>query len=170
MAFPPPLEPRMHRFTLPGRFARHLALVVPCACALALLVACGEQGPQGPGGPGAGSAAGAPAKPALDHTSPKALVLSFFAIAKAGDLKDLAGLAAPTGADGDAREIAGSGSGKPEMQQRVKQAFGPAQIVGEPEESGDSAKVNILFGPEGKQKKETLVLIRLDGKWYLQGL
>lgn len=160
----------MHRLTLPGRFARHIALVVPCACALALLMACGEKGPDGQGGYGAGSAGSAPAKPALDHGSPKALVLSFFAIARSGDLKDLAGLAAPTGADGDAREIAGSGSGKPEMQQRVKEAFGPAQIVGEPEESGDSAKVNILFGPAEKQKKETLVLVRLDGKWYLQGL
>ena len=123
-----------------------------------LLTACGSDTPAAKGGGG------------LDQSSPAAAAESLFAAARpGGDLGALAGLLAPSGADGDAREITSMGKMSPDSQARFRQAFATGKVSGEIKLEGDKAAVPILFGPDGTDK-ETLVMVKHEGKWYLQGL
>jgi hypothetical protein len=104
--------------------------------------------------------------PKLNHGSPRGLAMSIFAIAKHGNLEALAGVADPVEADGDAKQVANVGKASAGEQAEFKSVFGTGSVTGEKTE-GDQAEVEILFGPDGK-KKETLKLVKRDGKWYLK--
>jgi hypothetical protein len=115
------------------------------------------------GGDGAGGQAFA-----IDQGTPRSLVEGIFQAAQKGDLQALTVVAAPQGADGDVRDIAAIAKAEPEHQTRFREAFGKGRISGEIEEQGDTARVPILFGPDGADE-ETFELVRVDGKWYLKG-
>jgi hypothetical protein len=129
---------------------------------LALSLACGGCGGDDPK---PGPVVPAPA-PVLNHGSPRGLALSIFAIAKSGNLAALAGVADPVQADGDAKQVANVSKASAPEQNEFKSGFATGTVTAEKIE-GDNAEVEILFGPDGK-RKETLKMVKRDGKWYLQ--
>jgi hypothetical protein len=132
----------------------------------ALLVACGDRA-EPAGGPGTGSGAGTASR-AADQSSPKALAEAIFAAARSKDFASLATIVAPD-ADGEAKRVADVAGADEEMQASFVEYFGKGKVNGEVVTEGDTARVPILFGPEGT-KEETFEMIRIDGKWYLQQL
>jgi hypothetical protein len=161
------------------------SLVLPIALTL---VACGSEAPSGGGGggapatpavpatpaapavpatPAAPAVPAAPAKPTLDPSSPRALALSIFAIAKSGDLALLAPVADPQDADGDSKRVAGVAQAPEAKQAEFRTFFAKGTVKGEPRVDGDNAEVDILFGPDGT-KDETFKMVKRDGRWYLQ--
>jgi hypothetical protein len=48
------------------------------------------------------------------------------------------------------------------------QTFASLKTDGVPEITGDNAKVNVTFGPDGKLK-ETMKMVKVDNKWFLEG-
>lgn len=137
-------------------------LVLPLVLTVA---ACGSEASSSGGGGGGGAASAA--KPTLDQSSPRALALSIFAIAKDGDLALLAPVADPLDADGDSKDVAGVAKAPAERQAEFRTYFAKGTVSGEPKVEGDVAEVPILFGPDGK-KTETLKMVKRDGRWYLQ--
>ncbi len=101
-----------------------------------------------------------------DHSSPVGLATSIFAIAANGNYEELAGVAAP-GADGDSKNVAGVAKASAEDQADFKSYFAKGKVSGPAKINGDRAEVPILFGPTGK-RKETFVMVRRDGKWFLE--
>jgi hypothetical protein len=157
------------------------------------LVACGDRGGSGGGGgerPASGHGSGTGtgggrgdgggrragggdsggSRPfAIDQSSPRSIVEGIFEAARKGEFAALAAILAPVGADGDARDIAGMATADPDHQAQFRAWFSTGKISGEVEEAEDSTLVSILFGPDGT-KPETLRLVRVDGKWYLESL
>ncbi len=105
-----------------------------------------------------------PPAAAVDQSKPELVVQAVFEAAKTKNFAPLKGLCAPD-ADGDTKRIC-------ELTEKDAaefiQYFGAGKIDGVPVIKGNTAEVNILFGPEGK-KKETMKLVQIEGKWFLQG-
>lgn len=145
----------------------------PCVRLLLLLAplglaACGDDSAGGK--PGDKPAAKQPEKPAppkaIDQSTPQALAEGIFAAAKSGDLALLAPVAAKD-ADGDSRSVAKAASAEAKQQAEFRAYFSTGKISGEVKIEGDKASVPILFGPDGT-KPETLEMVKVDGRWYLQ--
>lgn len=107
-----------------------------------------------------------PPPPKLNHGSPRGLAMTIFGIAKHGNLAELAAVADPVDADGDAKQIANVSKASAGEQAEFKSVFANAKVVVETID-GDKAQVEILFGPDAT-KKETFEMVKRDGKWYLQ--
>jgi len=98
---------------------------------------------------------------------PEAAMLMIFDAAKEGHYKALKDLCKEgTDNDGDVRKICAIAEAPPDEQSDFQQFFAKGSIVGKAVIKGDGASVNFLFGPKGA-KKETMNLIRVDGRWYL---
>jgi hypothetical protein len=108
----------------------------------------------------------APKAARLDHSTPHAFTVSLFAIARQGNLADLAGLAAPEVSSRKAQDMAALAEADVQSQLDFKTEFGAGKIIGE-KIHDDKAEVEIRLGAEG-QKAERLLLVKIDGKWYLQ--
>lgn len=106
-----------------------------------------------------------PPTPTVDQSKPEAVVQAVFDAAKSKDFSLLKGLCAPD-ADGDTKMICNVDE---KSQEEFIKYFGMGKIEGTPKIEGTIAEVNILFGPDGK-KKETMKLVQIDGKWFLQGI
>ena len=112
----------------------------------------------------------APAAPAakLDNSDPAKVVEFVFAAAASGKPDGLAGLCDPAGGgDGDVKDICGAKAGDPKWEEFVTY-FAKGKVSGPAKVEGDTAAVEIMFGPKGN-KKETINLKKIDGKWYLDG-
>jgi hypothetical protein len=104
------------------------------------------------------------------QSDPVKVVEAVFEAARTGDYSVLPGLCDPTGKnDGDTKAICFIGTLSEEDQAQFAKYFSKGKITGEPEISGDNAKVKILFGPRGTEDEE-FNLVRIDGKWYLSSL
>ena len=104
------------------------------------------------------------------QSDPVKVVEAVFEAARTGDLSVLPGLCDPTGKnDGDTKAICFIGTLSKEEQDEFIKYFEKGKVIGEPEISGDNAKVKIVFGPKGN-KNEEFNLVRIDGKWYLSSL
>jgi hypothetical protein len=128
--------------------------------ALAATACGGKDDPAAPGTPAA-------AKPVLDASSPKALAESIFAIAKSGDLAQLAGVADPVDADGDSKNVANVATAPAARQEDFRKHFGTGKVSGEVKLAGDQASVPILFGPDGT-RAETLEMVKRGDRWHLR--
>lgn len=106
-----------------------------------------------------------PPVPAVDQSKPELVVQAVFDAAKSKDFALLKGLCAPD-ADGDTKMICNLDE---KSKEEFIKYFGMGKIDGVPKIEGTKAEVNILFGPDGK-KKETMKLVQIDGKWFLQGM
>jgi hypothetical protein len=103
-----------------------------------------------------------------DQSDPAKVVEFVFAAAAAGKPDGLAGLCDPGGGgDGDVKDICGVKTGDPKWEEFVSY-FGKGKVSGPAKIEGETAAVEIMFGPKG-DKKETMNLKKLDGKWYLDG-
>ncbi|HTE56108.1 MAG TPA: hypothetical protein VK698_34890 [Kofleriaceae bacterium] len=102
----------------------------------------------------------------VDFRDPKSVTASIFYAAGHGRSEHLAGLCDPTGAaDVNTRRICATHPGAPDWDS-FRRAFARARLNGEPRVSGDHARIDFLFGPEGDDS-ETMELVRRDGRWYL---
>lgn len=104
------------------------------------------------------------------QSDPVKVVEAVFEAARTGDLSVLPGLCDPAGKnDGDTKAICLISTLSKEEQGEFIKYFEKGKVIGEPEISGDNAKVKIVFGPRGN-KNEEFNLVRIDGKWYLSSL
>jgi hypothetical protein len=102
----------------------------------------------------------------VDFRDPKSVTASIFYAAETGKTAHLAGLCDPTGAgDGDTRRICAMHAGAPDWDS-FRATFARARLNGEPRVSGDHARLEFLFGPDGRDR-ETMELVRRGGRWYL---
>ncbi len=101
----------------------------------------------------------------VDQSKPEMVVQAVFDAAKSKEFAMLKGLCAPD-ADGDTKMICNIDE---KTQAEFIEYFGMGKIDGAPKIEGTKAEVNILFGPDGK-KKETMKLVQIEGKWFLQGM
>ena len=103
----------------------------------------------------------------VDQSDPTKVVEFVFAAAASGKPDGLSGLCDPAGGgDGDVKDICGVKAGDPKWEEFVTY-FGKGKVSAAKIE-GETAAVEIMFGPKG-DKKETMNLKKLDGKWYLDG-
>lgn len=111
----------------------------------------------------------APAAPGkVDNSDPVKVVEHIFAAAAAGKSDGLSALCDPAGGgDGDVKELCAVKAGDPTWE-RFARSFSKGKVNGPAKIEGDTAEVEILFGPRG-DKKETMNLKKTDGKWYLDG-
>lgn len=108
---------------------------------------CGQSTPKGP-----------------DQSTPQGTMKIIFAAAQTGDFESLRGLCDPSGkGDGDTKRYICGAANAPE---EFVKYFAKAQLDGSPKIEGDRAAVPFLFGPDG-HKKETMNMVKRDGKWYL---
>ena len=104
------------------------------------------------------------------QSDPVKVVEAVFEAARTGDFSVLPGLCDPTGSnDGDTKAICLIGTLPEEDRNQFVKYFEKGKVKGEPEISGNNAKVKILFGPSGNNDEE-FNLVRIDGKWYLSSL
>lgn len=102
----------------------------------------------------------------VDFRDPKSVTGSIFYAAETGHTAHLAGLCDPAGAaDDDTRRICAMHPGAPEWDS-FRRSFARAHLNGEPRIHGDRARLDFLFGPDGRDG-ETMELVRRDGRWYL---
>ena len=105
---------------------------------------------------------------AADQSDPAKVVEFIFAAAASGKSDGLSALCDPAGGgDGDVKDLCGVKAGDP-MWERFVKSFAKGKVDGAAKIEGDTAAVSILFGPRG-DKKETMNLKKIDGKWYLDG-
>lgn len=122
---------------------------------------------------------------AVDHSDPASVVGAVFAAAKSGDTSALAGLCDPvkvaaaelrSAQRAGSRERKGRGGWRPEGicattsygpgWEEFEKYFAEGAVKGKPRITGESAEVDIKFGPGGSEE-ETVKLVSRDGKWYL---
>lgn len=100
------------------------------------------------------------------NSTPEAVINTLATAAKSGDHSQLANLcSASVESDGDCKSICALAS-DPKKAKEFNEYFSTLIIDGTPEINGDKAKVNIKFGPDAS-KKETMNMVKADGKWYL---
>ena len=113
-------------------------------------------------------AAPATAGGTADQSDPVKVVEFVFAAAAAGKSDGLSALCDPAGGgDGDVKQLCAVKASDPTWE-RFAKSFATGKVDGAAKIEGDSAAVAILFGPRG-DKKETMNLKKIDGKWYLDG-
>ncbi len=101
-----------------------------------------------------------------DMTTPKGTAESIFSAAKSGDFSHLKEAISET-ADSDCKKIGEVSGGDTSLQKSFKEYFAKGTVVGDPTIEGETAKVNIKFGPDGT-KEETFNMVKKDGKWLLE--
>ncbi|MBE9028663.1 hypothetical protein IQ266_02680 [filamentous cyanobacterium LEGE 11480] len=102
------------------------------------------------------------------NSQPKSVVQAIADAATTKEFEALGGLCDPQKQnDGDTQQICDVATDAKNREKFVK-FFGNMSLQGEAKisEDGNTAMVEILFGPEG-DKAETINLIKRDGKWYL---
>ena len=98
---------------------------------------------------------------------PKAVVQEVFNAANTKDYSKLALLVDPAGqSDEPSINICNVGKATPERELEFIEYFKLGKVVGEPILNGNTAEVQIKFGPDGT-KDETFVLVLRSGLWYL---
>jgi len=110
----------------------------------------------------------------LNSKIPANVVNAIFYAARTQDFQILGELCDPEGkGDGDTRRICDLAFSKKNdeyTREEFVEVFKNGKVSGsttnESNEWGDFADVPILFGPKG-DKKETMNLVKRDGKWYL---
>ncbi len=98
------------------------------------------------------------------QTDPRTVAEAIFDAAKSGKTEGLAALV-DMDADNDSKMIAKAATDKT-MQEEFQKYFSKGKVAADPVITGETASVNILFGPEGT-KEETFEMVRKNGKWYL---
>jgi hypothetical protein len=102
----------------------------------------------------------------VDFTDSKRVLSSVFYAAQSGHSEHLATLCDPEGeANSHALRICSQVEGSDEWKAFVEQ-FSKGRLIGEARIAGDRALVNFVFGKSGTQR-ETMELVRRDGRWYL---
>jgi hypothetical protein len=99
------------------------------------------------------------------QADPRSVAEAIFDAARSGNYDGLAVLI-DADADEDSKLIANV-SGDKETQDQFKKYFSKGKVSDEPTVEGETASVNIFFGPDGT-KEETFKMVRKNGKWYLQ--
>ncbi len=100
-------------------------------------------------------------------TTPEKVVESVFVAARTGEFSNLKMLLPPSGnADGDVKRVCGVGEADEAGQSEFRKYFSKGGVSGKARIKGDKAEVDFLFGPDGR-KKETMELVRENGRWYL---
>lgn len=126
-------------------------IILPLAIVAGILFAC--NGKSGGGG--------------SDQSTPKEVAETIFSAAKSGDYNKLKGLCnADLQPDGDSKKICEVTDGDDKLKSSFKEYFSKGKVVGEPTIEGETAKVKVLFGPDGT-KEETFNMAKKDGKWYM---
>jgi hypothetical protein len=104
---------------------------------------------------------------AIDFTRPESVVSAVFHAASTGQLEPLAALCDPMNEnDGDTRRICSVAAAPEAKQAEFKAYFAAGKLDGEATIEGDRASVPFLFGPDGT-RKESMEMVRREGKWYL---
>jgi hypothetical protein len=102
----------------------------------------------------------------VDFSDSKRVVSSVFYAAKSGQSKHLASLCDPAGeSNAHAKRICSQVVGSEDWSLFVEQ-FSKGRLIGEARINGDRALVNFVFGKTGT-KRETMELVRREGRWYL---
>ena len=99
------------------------------------------------------------------QADPRSVAEAIFDAARSGNYGGLAVLI-DANADTDAKMITQVSADKT-IQDQFKEHFSKGKVSAEPVVSGETASVNILFGPDGT-KEETFEMVRKNGKWYLK--
>ena len=99
------------------------------------------------------------------QADPRSVAEAIFNAARSGNYGGLAVLI-DADADTDAKMITQVSADKT-IQDQFKEHFSKGKVSAEPVVSGETASVNILFGPDGT-KEETFEMVRKNGKWYLK--
>lgn len=104
----------------------------------------------------------------LDQSTPKGTVQAIFDAATSGDFSNLKGLChEDLENDGDTRRVCNCDEEDDKTKEEFKKYFAKGAIVdSEISSDGEKAEVNFTFGPDG-DKKETMKLKIVEGKWYL---
>lgn len=103
------------------------------------------------------------------NDNPASVVQAIFSAAKTGNYALLSGLCNPSQqGDGDTKMICGMSEQNTEVKREFREHFRTGKIIGKAVIQGDTATVKIKFGLQGKDDEE-FRLVRIDGKWYLQG-
>lgn len=103
-------------------------------------------------------------KPADAQGDPRSVAEAIFDAAKSGKTDGLAVLV-DVEADNDSKMIAQAATDKT-IQEEFQKYFAKGKVAADPVINGETASVNILFGPDGT-KEETFEMVRKNGKWYL---
>lgn len=101
------------------------------------------------------------------QSDPKAVVQEVFNAAKTKDYSNLALLLDPEGeSDDPTTNICNVAKAIKERELEFIEYFKLGQVTGEPVIIGNTAEVQIKFGPDGT-KDETFFLVQRNGLWYL---
>lgn len=105
----------------------------------------------------------------IDQSKPEAVVAAIFSAAKSGDFSALKTLLPPSGKnDGDVTQVCTVADAEEKEAKSFRSFFQKGKISGKARISSDGSKaeVDFLFGPDGT-KKETMNLLKENGRWYL---
>ncbi|MBK8611615.1 MAG: hypothetical protein IPL84_17170 [Chitinophagaceae bacterium] len=103
----------------------------------------------------------------LDQSSPTAVAKIIFNAASSGNYEPLKQICDPNiDTDGDSKRVCAIADADKISQENFAAYFSTGKIIGDPLIKDNFAKVDILFGPDGK-KPESLMMARKDNKWYL---
>ncbi len=102
----------------------------------------------------------------VDFHSPKRVLSSVFYAAQSGDSKHLASLCDPQGkSNRHVLRICSQRAGGEDWQAFVTQ-FSKGKLIGEARIADERAQINFVFGEKGTER-ETMELVRREGRWYL---
>lgn len=101
----------------------------------------------------------------VDFASPKSVLGHVFWAARNADPSKLATLCAPDANDAARRVCAVTRDGDDFASFRAN--FARGHLNGEPRIAEDTAVIKFLYGPEGADR-ETMTLVRRDGRWLLR--
>jgi hypothetical protein len=101
------------------------------------------------------------------QSDPKAVVEEVFNAANTKDYSNLALMLDPQGqSDDPTTNICNVGKATKERELEFIEYFKLGRVIGEPVINGNTAEVQIKFGPDGT-KDETFFLVQRNGLWYL---
>lgn len=103
--------------------------------------------------------------PVTSQNDPERVMEEIFAAAESGNYTGLDGFCADD-ADGDCKSICSIATADAKKKAEFKTYFSTG-VVTNTEINGSTAKVDFNFGPDGK-KSETMKLVLVGGKWYIQ--
>lgn len=108
-----------------------------------------------------------PKDSAVDHAYPRNVLDAVFLAARTSNPKLLQGLCDPKGqGDGDTKAICELTLKHPRWTDFKRNFEKGVRISRVARLQGDKARLNFLFGTDGR-KPEEMVLIQRDGRWYL---
>ena len=106
-------------------------------------------------------------KKTVDHTNPEPVLDAIFLAARTSNATLLSGLCDPKGEnDGDTKTLCNLTEESPKWTEFKRFFAKGVRISPVARIRGDRAKLNFLFGPDGR-KPEEMNLIRRNGLWYL---